>query len=786
MSVPRREFLKSASIAAGAAALAATVRDAEAQTRPPAKAVRISSEPYTPVLDYPNRGVRYSDVTLTDLFWKPKVDLNAAVTIPQEVRKRTGGASTSPGQAGRGFSGNVLEAAMLSLKTHPDSTLKALVDQRVAQLRQAPGTGNGGFEVAATWFHTTGSRDLIDNAVKAADALYDDFKTNNPPFSGGERDAINCLQLYRVTGDKKHLDLAKHYLDIRGLANSVNRSRHNQSYKPVLEQTEAVGHAVNGVTLMVSLADVGVLAGLPAYLAAAQRMWADAVEKKMYVTGGVGATGNEGFGEPYVLPNISAYAETCAVLMFMTLNHRLFLATGDGKYIDVLERGLYNNTLSGVSASGDRFFYVNRLASAGDGRDLRWERASLECCPPNLVRFLAQMPGYVYAQRSGGGIYVNLYVSNEATFTVGPVAVGLSVQSEMPWGGASRIKVSTKTPVRNLLRLRVPGWARSRPAPGGLYAYEGKALGSTTISINGRSIPAMPDQFGYVTIDSILRDGDVIDVKFPMEPRQVVADARVKETRGRVAVEHGPLVYCAEAPDLEDGSAHDVLIPPAGKLETGISRNLFGGAITIRAEAGSVTDPKRQIRPVMLIPYYLWANRGAGTMSVWLSAREYQPGDVGPAGGFIFYANPNYEKDGWRYLEAAPFDQSAGAKWGCFRKPIDGARGMAVGTGPQNTKDMLAACPEPGTAAHLCTTLDLNGFRDWFLPSRDELTLMYKHLMAAGVSDFGTRGITDNFTYWSSSQQTTDMANHVDFADLGRLHYDDKDFPRRVRAIRAI
>ena len=780
MSVPRREFLKSASIAAGAAALAATVRDADAQTRPPAKAVRISSEPYTPVRDYPIRGVRYSDVTLTDAFWKPKVDLNAAVTIPQEVKKRTGS-----GQGGRGFGGNVLEAAMLSLRTHPDPTLKALVDQRVAQLRQSPGTGNGGFEVAATWFHTTGSRELIDNAVKAADALYDDFKTNSPPFSGGERDAMNCVQLYRVTGDKKHLDLAKHYLDIRGLPSSVNRSRHNQSYKPVLEQTEAVGHAVNGVTLMVSLADVGVLAGLPAYLAAAQRMWADAVEKKMYVTGGVGATGNEGFGEPYVLPNISAYAETCAVLMFVTLNHRLFLATGDGKYIDVLERGLYNNTLSGVSTSGDRFFYVNRLASAGDGRDLRWERASLECCPPNLVRFLAQMPGYMYAQ-GPGGTYINLYVSSETTVAAGPQSIALTVRSEMPWGGKSRVMLSPKAPVKHAIKLRIPGWTRNRPAPGGLYSYADKVSRTATVAVNGSQVPATPDRFGYVTLDRVWQAGDVVDIEFPMEPRQVMADARVKETRGRVAIERGPITYCAEGPDLNGQRADDVLIQPARGLTPAVYKTPHDSTTVIRAEAGSVKNPKSPSVAITLQPYYLWANRGAGTMSVWLSAREYQPGDVGPAGGFIFYANPNHEKDGWRYLEAAPFDQSAGAKWGCFRKSIEGARGMAVGTGRQNTKDMLAACPEPGTAAYLCTTLDLNGFRDWFLPSRDELTLMYKHLLAAGVSDFGTRGITDNFTYWSSSQQTTDMANHIDFADLGRLHYDDKDFPRRVRAIRAI
>ena len=350
-------------------------------------------------------------MTLTDDFWRPKVATNAEVTIPFEVKKLSEG--------GRGFGGGVLEASILSLAVHPDPTLQAQVDARVRTMAQATGGGNGSFEIATTYFALTGKRDLLDAAIRNADALYENFKTNNPPFSGGERDAINCVQLYRTTHDRKHLELAKHYLDIRGLENSVNRSRHNQSYKPVLEQREAVGHAVNCVSLMVSLADVGVLTGLRDYLTAAERMWSDAVEKKMYVTGGVGSTGNEGFGEPYVLPNISAYAETCAVLMFMTLNQRLFMASGDGKYIDVMERGMYNNAIDGVSAAGDRFFYVNRLASAGDGRDERWERASLECCPPNLVRFLASMPGFIYAQGPKDEIYVNLYVSSRTSFAVG-------------------------------------------------------------------------------------------------------------------------------------------------------------------------------------------------------------------------------------------------------------------------------------------------------------------------------------------------------------------------------
>jgi uncharacterized protein len=777
-SVPRRDFLKAVP-AAGVAAYAASVsgKVPDDGLQPKTLEIRISGTAYTPVRDYPIQPARYSDVTLTDNFWKPKVDINATVTIPFEVQKLS--------ENGRGVSSNVLEAAILSLKTHPHPQLQSKVDARVQQLRQEQSGGNRGFEVAATYYHTTGKRDLVENAIRSADALYEEFRVKNPPFSGGERDAINCLQLYRVTRDKKHLDLAKHYLDIRGLPNSVNRSRHNQSYKPVLEQAEAVGHAVNCVTLILSMVDVGVLTGLKEYFNAAQRMWLDAVSRKMYVTGGVGTTGNEGFGEPYSLPNISAYSETCAVLMFITLNHRLFMATGDSQYIDVMERGMYNNAIDGVSASGNRFFYVNRLASAGDGRDLRWEKASLECCPPNLVRFLASMPGLIYAQDKTS-IYVNLYVSSRSSFTIDQKEMALSVESEMPWGGRSTIAVASKEDVKGTVKLRIPGWTRNQPAPGALYAYADKSEKRATVSVNGKPVNVLPDKLGYVSLDRVWKSGDVIVVDFPIEVRRVISDRRVTQNKGRVAIERGPIVYCAEWPEVEGGRVLDLLIDPKAELKPSVDSSFYGGVTVIDTETKRMTSPSLPSRPIRLIPYYLWANRGAGEMSVWLSNAEYAVGDIGPAGGFIFHVNPNYAADGWRYLEAAPFDQSAGATWGCFRRAIAGARGTAVGTGKQNTADMLAACTESGSAADLCANLSVNGVRGWFLPSRDELALMYQNLKAVGLGDFHDGGATDNFTYWASSQQTADMAAHIDFADLGRLHGDDKDFPRRVRAIRAI
>jgi hypothetical protein len=259
----------------------------------------------------------------------------------------------------------------------------------------------------------------------------------------------------------------------------------------------------------------------------------------------------------------------------------------------------------------------------------------------------------------------------------------------------------------------------------------------------------------------------------------------VKDDRGRVAIERGPIVYCAEWPDCDDGKALDLLIDPRAEVTSSVEPALGGGVTVLNTVARRLSNPRAAAKPLRLVPYYLWANRGAGQMNVWLSTRELVPGDVGPAGGLIFYVNPNFATDGWRYLEAAPFDQSSGAKWGCFRRAIAGARGTDVGSGRQNTTDILAACNEPQSAAALCAALSVNGVGGWFLPSRDELALMYKNLKATGVSDFGTRGVTDNFSYWASTQATTDMAHHIDFADLGRQHYDDKDFPRRVRAVRA-
>ncbi len=471
--------------------------------------------------------------------------------------------------------------------------------------------------------------------------------------------------------------------------------------------------------------------------------------------------------------------------MFQNLNHRLFLATGDARYIDLLERGMYNNMLDGVGHDGAHFFYVNRLASAGDGRDARWQYASLECCPPNLVRFLAAMPGMIYAQDKAGAIHVNLYVSSEAAFEVGGGKLRLAVDSDMPWQGHTRIALATPVPVKAAIRLRVPGWARDEVATGGLYSYANRAS-PVRIAVNGAAAPAVPDRLGYVTLDRTWREGDAIEIDFPMTPRRVVADARVREAGRRAAITRGPIVYCAEWPEAPSRKALNLVVTPDAPLRPRFDSRFLGGAMLIDTVAHDAADPSAKPADLTLIPYHLWANRGVGEMTTWMLTADYAVGDVGPASGLIFYKNPNARQDGWRYLEAMPFDQSQSAKWGGFRHEIPGARGTAIGTGRRNTADMLAGISDPGSAAQLCASLSFNGVTGWFLPSRDELAEMYKTLHATGLGDFRDAGLHDNCEYWASTQDDADMAAHIDFADSGRQHGDDKDFPRRVRAIRAI
>lgn len=775
----RRDFLKTVpAVAVGLATLSASAKDPVAKGAAPAPRPPIAEAAFPAGREYPIRPIPFWEVTLKDDFWAVKVTRNAEVTVPFEISKL--------GVVGDGLPGGVLEAAIYIAKSRPDLHMQDYVERCLKPMLASPTAGyeDRQFELGAALYFTHGDRRLIDKCVPEADAIEREVREKDPPYPGGERPSMSCTFLFQATRDPRHLALARHYLAIRGRADAPGRSRHTQSWLPVLEQREAVGHAVNDATLMLSLLDVGVYTGDQRYFDAAHAMWTDAASNKLYVTGGVGQTGNEGFGQPHVLPNLSSYAEPCATLMFQNLNHRWFMATGDARYIDLLERGMYNNMLDGVSHSGDHFFYVNRLASSGDGRDERWQHASLECCPPNLVRFLASMPGMLYAQDEDGAIHVNLYVSSEAGFAVGSGTLRLAVDSQMPWRGRTQIRVGATAPLQTAIRLRIPGWARDEPAPGGLYRYMDQA-GPVAITVNGAAVSAQPDRLGYVGIDREWRDGDMVVIDLPMAPRRIVADDRVRETARRVAISRGPIVYCAEWPEAPDRKALDLVVAPDAPLTPRFDAGFMGGAMLIDTVAHHAADTAGKTSRLTLIPYHLWANRGAGEMTTWLLTADYELGDIGPSGGLIFYQNPEAARDGWRYLEAMPIDQSQSAKWGCYRHDVVGAMGTAIGTGRRNTAEMLKSCSEPASAARLCATLSFNGVSDWFLPSHDELKEMYTALKATGIGDFRDAGMHDNCEYWTSTQNDTDMASHIDFADSGRSHGDDKDFPRRVRAIRA-
>src|SRR5262249_23840770 len=270
------------------------------------------------------------------------------------------------------------------------------------------------------------------------------------------------------------------------------------------------------------------------------------------------------------------------------------------------------------------------------GRDERWERASLECCPPNLVRFLAGMPGLIYAQDKKEAVYVNLYVAREASFQINGKKLSLSVESENPWGGRSEVTISAQDEVKGAIKLRIPGWARNQVAPGELYSYADRSGRPPAVSVNGKAAPAA-DRLGYVTLDRIWKDGDVIQIQFPVEIRRVVADSKVKENRRRMAVERGPIVYCAEWPEVSGARALELLVDPKAPMKSVVDKQLYGGVTVIETEAKSIANPSAEPKPVRLIPYYLWANRGPGEMSVWLSTGGYEIGDTGPAGGLIFY-----------------------------------------------------------------------------------------------------------------------------------------------------
>ena len=439
---------------------------------------------------------------------------------------------------------------------------------------------------------------------------------------------MGLVRLSRVTGNEQYLELAKFLLDERGPGPLPPGERinprgpeYNQAQRRVVDQTEPVGHAVRAMYMYSGMADVAALTGDETYVKAIDTIWENTVTRKLYLTGGIGASGaGEAFGLPYQLPNMTAYNETCASVGMDYWNHRLFLLHGDAKYIDVMERTLFNGLISGVSLDGKTFFYPNPLESRGQHQRSPW--FGVACCPSNISRFLASIPGYVYAKQKDT-IYVNLFVQGTgATALENGQKVTLTQQTRYPWDGEVRITVAPDAPGSFGINVRIPGWARDEPVPGDLYRFMDRAQATPVLRVNGSAVPLALDK-GYVRIARAWKRGDVIDLTLPMPVRRVIAHEKVEDDAGRVALQRGPIVYAAEWPDTPHGRVRNIVLPDSSRMASEYRPALLNGVAVITGRASALSyDAKGAVRkvdqPFVAIPYATWANRGPGEMTVWL------------------------------------------------------------------------------------------------------------------------------------------------------------------------
>ena len=608
---------------------------------------------------YPIGQVPFTDVKVSDSFWGARLQASREVTIPLAFSKceETGRydnfvRATKPDSTYRvgGFPFDdtdvykTIEGASYLLQTYPDAALEAYIDSvlvLVAAAQEPDGYLNtarqmnpwhphdwvgperwseveGGshefynlghmVEGAVAHWQATGKRNFLDIAMKYADCVIREIGDGEGQLErvpGHQIAEMALCKLYLATGEKKYLDQAKYFLDKRGTT-SV-RNPYSQSHLPILEQDEAVGHAVRAEYMYSGIADVAALTGDQAYIDAIDRIWENIVSKKLYLTGGVGSRyDGEAFGDNYELPNLTSYCETCAAIGNVYTNYRMFLLHGDAKYIDVLERTLYNGVISGVSLDGGAFFYPNPLES--DGRHHREPWFGCACCPSNICRFIPSVPGYIYAAQ-GKDLYVNLYVDNTMTHKLDGKEVTVSQHTDYPWSGEVRLTIDENRAGRFILRLRIPGWVRGEVVPSDLYTFADDHETGFHIRINGEEVKAPAfSQNGYFCIPRNWKAGDEVTLSLDMEPRFVRAHEAVEADRGRLAVECGPLVYCAEWPD----NAQDVLqaaVSAGDALSEEFRSDLLGGIRVIRD--GDLT----------LIPYYAWNHRGPGKMEVWLHER---------------------------------------------------------------------------------------------------------------------------------------------------------------------
>lgn len=626
--------------------------------------------------DYPIQPVAFTHVHVTDDFWQPKLKVNAEVSIPYvlEQCKKTGRIDNFLMAAGKIKKGKltqftfddtdlykVIEGASYSLQVNPNPALEKQLDTLIAIIGAAQEPDgylytfrtaktdtphewmgskrwekeedlshelyNSGhlFEAATAHYLATGKKNFLNIAVKNADLLVKTFGWGKEEkFPGHQIVETGLVKMYRVTGKKEYLDLAKFFLDLRGKPGHLNHE-YSQAQTKVVDQHEAVGHAVRATYMYSGMADVAALTGNEQYLHAIDDIWHDVVDRKIYITGGIGATGNgEAFGNAYDLPNMSAYAETCASIANVYWNNRMFLLHGDAKYIDILERVLYNGLLSGVSLSGDKFFYPNPLASLGQHQRSAW--FSCACCISNMTRFLPSMPGYVYAQNKNE-LYVNLFVGSSSTIKLSSTDVALTQQTNYPWDGKDELTINPAKKSAFALHIRIPGWAQNKPVPGDLYADENTTSSKVTLLLNGKPVDYEMNK-GYAVINRTWSKGDKITLSLPMDVKKIEANDSVNADKGRFALQRGPIVYCLESHDNKDDAVMNIVVDTAAVIQAVYKPDVLNGITELQMQGFST---KRQLnsdallrsnQEVRAIPYYSWANRGAAEMEVWIAANE--------------------------------------------------------------------------------------------------------------------------------------------------------------------
>ena len=625
--------------------------------------------------------IPFTKVTFDDVFWSPRLEANRKVTIPHNhaMCESTGRFSAFDLNFTRAVPSPIVlifgdsdaakwvEAASLSLVTHPDPDLRLLLDKVTDQIihaQQPDGYLNTHFtvaqpemrwknlrdchemycaghliEAAVAHYQATGETRLLDALCRYADhidALFGSAPGKKRGYPGHPELELALIKLYHTTNNSRYLELSSYFVDERGTQphyyDIEARERgedpakfffknydYSQAQVPVREQTKVVGHAVRAMYLLSAMADLAHEKSDPSLLETCERLWENLVTKRMYLTGGIGPSRhNEGFTDDYDLPDESAYAETCATIGLMLWNQRLLQFSGDSKYADVIERGMYNGFLSSISLSGDRFFYENPLASTGSHHRQAW--FDCPCCPPNVARTLASLGGYFYSSGENS-LWVHLFAQGSVALRLSGQDVNLRQVTNFPWGGAVKFEIGVSAALRFGLYLRMPGWCNQ-----------------VSLSINGQVVAADRQANGYVLIEREWLPGDVVEYVMDMPVQVVFAHPAVRFLQGRMALQRGPLIYCMEGVDNGQIALDQISLDPARVLSAECSlehrADLLGGVTVLHGKGSAVDVGQWQAGlyagqpPVMremeftAIPYYAWDEREAGDMRVWFRAQS--------------------------------------------------------------------------------------------------------------------------------------------------------------------